>query len=266
MSLIVHTTDLSGDDTLAFAHAVALAARHGSRLLSVHATTGPVEAAMPRAAELVARWSDPESAKPVEHEHMIHQCCDDVADTLLDALRRVKPDLVVSATHVRTGLSRVVHGSISESLARNVGVPSLLVPLHGDGFVDRGSGAVRLGRVLIPLGDREEAEAGARAAGWLLRCAAVEDAEVTLLHVADGRTAPEVTLPDGVRIVEREAAGALEPAIVEAAERSRACAIVMATRGHDSLTDVLFGSRTERVLHEAPCPILSVPLGWRETW
>jgi nucleotide-binding universal stress UspA family protein len=36
--------------------------------------------------------------------------------------------------------------------------------------------------------------------------------------------------------------------------------VVMATRGHDSVLDVLRGSHTDRVLHRAHCPVLSVPV------
>jgi nucleotide-binding universal stress UspA family protein len=38
-----------------------------------------------------------------------------------------------------------------------------------------------------------------------------------------------------------------------------ACAM-MPTRGHDRAGDILRGSHTERVIHEASCPVLVVPL------
>ncbi|MBK9000600.1 MAG: universal stress protein [Myxococcales bacterium] len=259
MPVIVHTTDLSGDDSAAFAHAVALAARRGAKLCSVHACTGPApERGFPDATRLLESWRS--EREPVAHEAMLHQCCDDVTDTLLDALRRVEPELVVTATHGRTGVARIFSESVAESVARNVKVPTLIVPLAGDGFVDPATGAVRLGRVLVPVGNAGDAERGLRAAVWLLELAAVGDAEVVLLHVDDGTPMPAVTLPEGVTTRVRLAKGALEDAIVEAAKSERACVIVMATHGHDSMSDVLFGSHTERVLGAAGCPILSVPL------
>jgi nucleotide-binding universal stress UspA family protein len=36
--------------------------------------------------------------------------------------------------------------------------------------------------------------------------------------------------------------------------------IVMTTQGHNSLSDSLRGSVTERVLHGARCPVLSIPV------
>src|SRR5688500_12975778 len=116
--LIAHTTDLSGTDEIAFEHAVALAERSGSRLVSIHACTAfDAERKLPPASNLLARWGRPHS---LDHERIQHQCCDDTADTLLDALLRLKPDLVVSATHARTGLDRMLRGSVAEGVARNV--------------------------------------------------------------------------------------------------------------------------------------------------
>lgn len=259
MSVIAHTTDLSGDDSAAFAHAVALAARRGAKLCSVHACTGPApERGFPDARRLLESWHSERA--PITHEAMLHQCCEDVTDTLLDALRRVGPELVVTATHGRSGVARIFSESVAESVARNVKVPTLIVPLGGDGFVDGATGSVRLGRVLVPVGNAGEAERGLSAALWLLELAAVSDAEVVLLHVDDGTPMPALTLPAGVTVRVRLAKGALEDAIVDAAQSERACAIVMVTRGHDSMSDVLFGSHTERVLAAAGCPILSVPV------
>lgn len=47
--------------------------------------------------------------------------------------------------------------------------------------------------------------------------------------------------------------------IPSAAQARHAGLIVMATRGHDGVGDVLFGSHTERVIRESTCPVLSVP-------
>ncbi|AZG79083.1 universal stress protein [Methylocystis rosea] len=39
----------------------------------------------------------------------------------------------------------------------------------------------------------------------------------------------------------------------------RADLIVMQTDGRDSALDSIIGSTTERVIHEAPCPVLAIP-------
>ena len=254
--LIAHTTDLSGTDEIAFEHAVALAERSGSRLVSIHACTAfDAERKLPPASNLLARWGRPHG---LDHERIQHQCCDDTADTLLDALLRLKPDLVVSATHARTGLDRMLRGSVAEGVARNVGAPTLLLPLDGRRIVDSKTGAVELERVLIPAGTTEEAQQAVNAAHRLAELAGVDKLEIALLHVDDGRLLPHPLLPAGYRLTRCPARGALDAAILEAAQRLEVSALVMATAGHDSLGDVLLGSHTERVLHQCRRPVLWV--------
>jgi nucleotide-binding universal stress UspA family protein len=47
--------------------------------------------------------------------------------------------------------------------------------------------------------------------------------------------------------------------IVACAVEMRADLIVMQTDGRDSALDSIIGSTTERVIHEAPCPVLAIP-------
>jgi len=47
--------------------------------------------------------------------------------------------------------------------------------------------------------------------------------------------------------------------ILSAAARTGADMIVMPTAGHQGFMDALRGSTTQRVLHEAPCPVLALP-------
>lgn len=59
------------------------------------------------------------------------------------------------------------------------------------------------------------------------------------------------------------AMGIPSAAIVDRAEELSAAAIVMGTRGLTGLRHLLLGSTTERVMHRAPCPVLSVHPGDR---
>jgi len=94
---IAHTTDLSGDDSAAFHHAAALAAASGARLITVHGNPGEVTAAqLPDAAPLAARWG-----RVIAHQRICHECCDEVADTVIDAIHQLRPQLVVAGTHAR---------------------------------------------------------------------------------------------------------------------------------------------------------------------
>jgi nucleotide-binding universal stress UspA family protein len=105
--LIAHATDLTGDDPSAFVHASALAAASSARLITVHGNAPAVGAsALPDAAELATRWG-----RAISHERRCHECCDDVADTVLDALRELRPELVVLGTHGRHGLAALVRAA-----------------------------------------------------------------------------------------------------------------------------------------------------------
>lgn len=234
LSTIAHTTDLTGDDTAAFHHAAALAAASGARLVTIHGNADAAEASrLPDAAPLAARWG-----RPIAHQRICHQCCDEVADTVVDAVRKVDPQLVVAGTHALHGLAALLSGSVAEAVARNVAAPTLIVPNHVRGFVDPATGAIDLAHVIVPAGDDAEAQRGLAAARALITLAGVH-AEIEVLHVPHGRVAE---------------------AIIEEAQARRACLIVMVTRGHDGLADVLRGSRTEHVVHAASCPVLSVPI------
>jgi nucleotide-binding universal stress UspA family protein len=255
--LIAHTTDLSGNDDTAFEHAVALAARGGCRLASIHACVGPApERELPQTRPLLARW---DVVLDIAHERILHQCCDDPTDTLLDALRRLKPDLIVAATHARTGLDRLLAGSVAEGVARNVPSPTLLLPLDGARLVDAATGHIRLERILIPAGDTDEAEQALAASAMLVERACADGAEIVLLHVEDGRPPPDPRVPAGLRLIRRSAREPLPAAILETADAFDVSALCMVTRGHDELSDVLRGSHTERVLHQCRRPMLWVP-------
>jgi nucleotide-binding universal stress UspA family protein len=249
--LIAHACDLTGDDTAAFVHASALAAASGARLVSIH-VTGPGESAaeLPDAAALAARWG-----RPITHERRCHDCCDEPADALLDALRALRPALVVLGTHARHGLAALVRASVSEAVARNVDVPALVVPNRSRGFVDAETGAIDLRRVVIPAGNLAEATRGIAAAEQLLALTGAPGAELELVHVGT----PDPSLANLGRPI-THVGGPLEQAIVELARARDACVIVMPTRGHDGIGDIVLGSHTERVIREATCPVLSVPM------
>lgn len=51
------------------------------------------------------------------------------ADGILSCSREFKADLIVIGTHSRTGIDRLLMGSVAESVVRNSEVPVLVVPL-----------------------------------------------------------------------------------------------------------------------------------------
>jgi len=257
MQTIAFTTGLDPREVPALSTATALALASDAKLVTVHATTGgPPARDLPHPEEVARRWG-----RELRCDSLVHTCCEDVTDTLLDALRRVAPDLVVAGTHQRGSLAQLLSGSVAEAVARNVAVPTLVVPLDGAGLADASTGALDLRRILVPAGDAESARVGLAAAAWLVRAMHAPRAEVIVVHVDDGSPMPAIdALPEGMRVTRQTLRGSLEHEIERAAEELEACLVVMATRGHDGLIDTLVGSHTERVLRAVRCPVLTVPV------
>jgi nucleotide-binding universal stress UspA family protein len=134
-------------------------------------------------------------------------------------------------------------------------------------------------RILCPVDFSDHSLAALRQA---LAIARWHEADVTVLHVedrllqtarADARFRPHVSSPpeeelrafaEGAGTSRRPVdvhvtAGEPAPAIVEHATRAAADLIVMGTQGRSGLSRVLLGSVAERVLREAPCPVMTVP-------
>lgn len=65
-------------------------------------------------------------------------------------------------------------------------------------------------------------------------------------------------LRDGGRIETQVGQGAAAPEILRIAAEQKASLIVIATRGRTGLARIALGSVAERVIREAPCPVLVV--------
>jgi nucleotide-binding universal stress UspA family protein len=243
--VIVYATDLTGDDDAAFAHAAAIAVACKAQLISLHA--GPLGEVTPDAARLATRWGH-----PIAHEFRRLESDDDDADTIIEAVRALRPSLVVLGTHARHGLAALLRGSVGEAIARNLDVPTLLVPNGTRGFVDPETGEVRLEKILIPAGTAAEAIHSTEAARAITALLGTEPPTLHVVHV--GPIDRELAELGGTRLE-----GPLADAIVDFADRREVELIVMTTRGHDGVGDVLSGSRTEHVIRYARRPVLAVP-------
>ena len=74
---------------------------------------------------------------------------------------------------------------------------------------------------------------------------------------------PAVRCPDvpGWEWKKTTRTGEVIPGILDTAQKSAANLIVMTTDGRDGFLDALRGSHSERVLRQAPAPVLAVPVG-----
>lgn len=245
--LIAHATDLTGDDEAAFVHAVALASASGARLVSLHA--GVVEGSSALAATLASRWG-----RTIAHEFRRIDRDDDAADAVVEAVRELHPSLLVLGTHARHGIAALLRGSVGEAIARNLTIPTLLVPNTATGFIDAATGAVRLSQILIPAGTAEEATQTTEAVRTLI---ALLGCPMPSLHLVHFGAVDRELAALGTQQLE----GSFAESFVDVAERRDVQLIAMTTRGHDGLGDVLSGSRAEHVIRYAHRPVLVVP--WR---
>ncbi len=269
---IVHPTDFSEASAEAFAHAlrIALAARCTLSILHVAEAAGSGEwDSFPQVRQTLAHWGLMHGTEPPAEitrkfgVHIVKVALkpQEPIDGIAQFLARHAADLIVLATEARQGVARWLQGSIAEGLARQVPAPSLFVPAKARGFVDPRRGTVRLHHVLIPVDHHPKP---AHAIGTIMRFAhqlAGMNAEARLFHV--GKTPPLVErhdephrpLPVSLR------RGDPVDVIVEEASDWPADLIGMATAGHHGFLDALRGSTTERVIRQAPCPVLAVPAG-----
>lgn len=265
---VVHATALTAEDEVPRQHAVAIVAAAGGKLFSVHATD-VLEPTfeIPEATDLLRTWAHargttPEELGPLEHQRLLRSGPEDPTAMLLRTIDELGPDLVVAGTRARTGIDLALMGSTAQALVRHARVPVLLLPAGHSGFVDPETGALRLRKILVPMGDARAAQAAIDAAVRLAELTGEHKGDLVLVHVGDESQAPAVTLHGGLGWGRRwvPARGSVVDEVVALAGTEHADLVVMASRGHDSLLDSLIGSHTERVLRRSPCAVLTVPV------
>jgi nucleotide-binding universal stress UspA family protein len=135
---ILHPTDFSHRSDNAFGLACSLAGDYGARLVVVHVASRPVISTRQGVIPLEPEWYEEtmtaqlqerrprNAAIPVEHRLLFG---DDPAAAILQLARDIKADLIVMGTHGRTGLGRVLMGSVAEEVVRQAPCSVLTVKL-----------------------------------------------------------------------------------------------------------------------------------------
>lgn len=199
------------------------------------------------------------------------------AEAILQMIHTQHADLVVMSTHGRSGLGRLVHGSVADEVMRQAPVPIVLIPAACESRWPTN----RTPRILVPLDGSNVAE---QALDHAAEMASALRAEIRLIQVvephpmADGAGASDVILdptPEleaahqylkdvatklqqaGQTVSTHEAYGFAVLTIVEAAA-DEADLIVMATHGRSGITRLLMGSVATGVVQQATIPILIV--------
>ncbi|HUE84281.1 MAG TPA: universal stress protein [Pyrinomonadaceae bacterium] len=201
------------------------------------------------------------------------------------AVREYDIDLVTVVTHGRKGLSRALWGSTAEEIIAEAPCPVLTIRPPQHDFVEhRGSHSeIRLNRVLLATNFRPSSAAATHVARQLADRTGAElhalyvigdyIEQISVMFPEGGLTAlsrmrnyvqekmGQLIRDDGSRTITHVAEGRPYAEIVRLAAENDADLIVIGTSVHASLfggTPVL-GSEIERVVRNAPCPVLCVP-------
>jgi nucleotide-binding universal stress UspA family protein len=214
-------------------------------------------------------------AQPVKWEPLI--TVGHTADEVSRLVEEKEIDLVIAATRGRSGLKRLILGSVTERLMRVLACPLLVVHSPERKLVNPIS--ILVGCDFSPDSDLAFQHA--------LSLAQEFEAELHLAHVIEPSVSDELLKPDKplieeikqglysrlteklIAMVPEEARNWCTPQtrILEGppyeelggyARTEDMDMIVLGVRGHGLVKTLLLGSTTDRVVRQAPCPVLSV--------
>lgn len=220
--------------------------------------------------------------QPVEWEPLI--TVGKPADEIIRAVEEKDIDLVISATRGRSGIKRLILGSVTERLMLTLPCPLLVLRSPEHDLAKVPEKAIRLKKILV--GCDFSPDSG-QALSHALSLAQEFEAELHLVNVIEATAQPnflkaepsasEEIQADFRQLLDRKLKD-LVPAdarhwctpqtsilegqpyeeLAKYAEAKGIDMIVMGIRGHGLMKSLFLGSTTDRVVRRAPCPVLSV--------
>jgi nucleotide-binding universal stress UspA family protein len=199
----------------------------------------------------------------------VETACGEPSEAILRIAGREQADLIVMATHGRSGLARSVLGSVTDSVALHSSVPVLVVR-PAPGTADTGTARTIVRWVLVPLDQSELSESAlphacaiAAAFGARLRLLTVippsaepsQDDVVERYHEA---VSARLGMPAS-QVDTRVTRGDARSEIAGQLELLHDAMVVMTTRGASGLRRWLRGSVTDAVIRSALAPTMVVP-------
>lgn len=191
------------------------------------------------------------------------------AEAILAAAAEVRAEMIAMTTHGRTGVERLVLGSVAERILQVSDIPVLVARSLPAGMSRGRQESLPIRNFLVPL-DGSRLALGALEA--ILPLARPVDAHVTLLHVDaatpyDGRwESPDATLKEAdqvlrsacipARIEHRKGNPSQE--ILKATEEGKIDLVAMTTHGRSGPSRWMFGSVAAEVLRASAAPLLVV--------
>ena len=178
------------------------------------------------------------------------------ADAIHRAAEANGADLIVMGTHGRSGVNRLMLGSVAERVLRQTRVPVLAVR----GAAER----VDIRHIVVPVSDSDIARKALQAAAGLASCMG---ASITVLHVKeDGGSAAIDNLcgwiPAPVRaaceVRELVRHGNVAEQVIAAASDLNADLLVLGAQHRRFADTTVLGANTIRILRHAHAPVMAV--------
>ncbi len=270
---ILLPTDFSIEADAAFAHGLRLAVALNAKLDIFHAEPRNDQADWrwaPNVAETLVRWgvlrrgATEADVAALGIDARRTQIVGQAAETaILNEMAASRADLIVMASHGRSGLRRWLEPSVIAPVLRHAPVPVLVIPSGTQGFVDATTGEASISRVLVPIDQRPHPAPAFDAALLLTRAMPGERRAFATLHVGSGKPETDLLLvPPGIELFHWFAEGDVVDGIARTASEWMADLVVVVSEGRQNFLDTLRGSTVERLLDRARVPVLVVPAGW----
>ena len=283
---ILVPTDFSPFADHALAYARAFAKQTGGAIHCVHVVDsravegGGVEGVYINRADLDATLQAVKEHAEAKMEHVVlkdhllgvevtpHVLVGAPAKDIAALATEIGADLIVIATHGRSGLDRLLLGSTCDKLIRSSPVPVLVVKHPEHEFVTADGGEMTLGKILVPCDFSDFSRAAVPVAADLCR---KFGATLVLEHVVDTwldypEFAPQIEMNNSphlakaaqesldklaceqerVETIATVRAGVPHRLLAQTIEKENIDLVVMATHGRSGLAHVLLGSVTER--------------------
>ena len=136
---ILHPTDFSPSANEALRIACSLAREHGAKVILLHVAQRPISSVggmpVPPPPPPIIDWSQLKTEieaiaagiKDISVEVRLEE--GDAASTIVNLARDLGADIIVIGSHGRTGVSRLLMGSVAEHVVRMAGCPVLTVKM-----------------------------------------------------------------------------------------------------------------------------------------
>lgn len=281
---ILCPTDLSPDSDEAMRYAVALSRAYHAELIVLHCDTSNApavprdhEAAANTIREALVRYSGSADLTDLIWKSLVVSC-DDAGEAIAREAALCRVDLIVMRSRRRPHRAALL-GSTAESVSRMAPCPVLVMHSDERDWVKPTDTKIELKRVLVAYDFSDDSELALR---YALSFAQEYQSELHLLHVLPPFTLNEAEIswyPLGREGTYHQAAHRLQKAvpleahlwcdikhavsegqpyreILSYAEKNQIDLICLGAHGVGFGMRTLFGSNVDRVLRQAPCPVL----------